>query len=147
MWHTHFPVWHNFLTLGLSPGAQWQRIYLQCRSHMRCGLIPGLGRFPGGGHGNPLQYFCLENPVDREASRATVHRVTKSQTWLKQQHGLAFASSWMILLDVVLSHWEFLLSILNKNAYPMNALSLNVTEFLEGKKKKKQKNKNWLWPC
>ena len=31
------------------------------------GLIPGLGRSPGGGHGNPLQYFCLENPMDRGA--------------------------------------------------------------------------------
>ena len=37
------------------------------------GLIPGLGRFPGGGHGNPLQYACLENPMDRGAWRATVH--------------------------------------------------------------------------
>ena len=36
------------------------------------------------GHGNPLQYSCLENPVDRGAWQATVHKVTKSQTWLKQ---------------------------------------------------------------
>ena len=46
------------------------------------GLIPGLGRFPGGGHGNPLQYFCLENPMDRGAWQATVHGVPKSQTQL-----------------------------------------------------------------
>ena len=45
--------------------------------------IPGLGRSPGGGHGNPLQYSCLENPMDRGAWRATVHGVTKSLTWLK----------------------------------------------------------------
>ena len=38
------------------------------------GLIPGLGRSPGGGHGNPLQYPCLENPTDRGAWWATVHR-------------------------------------------------------------------------
>ena len=44
------------------------------------GLIPGLGRFPGGGYGNPLQYPCLENPMDRGAWQATVHEVTKSQT-------------------------------------------------------------------
>ena len=43
-------------------------------------LIPGSGRSPGGGHGNPLQYSCLENPMDRGAWRATVHRVTKSRT-------------------------------------------------------------------
>ena len=41
------------------------------------GSIPGLGRFPGGGHGNPLQYSCQENPMDRGAWRATVHGVTK----------------------------------------------------------------------
>ena len=45
--------------------------------------IPGLGRAPGGGHGNPLQYSCLENPMDRGAWRATVHGVTKSWTQLK----------------------------------------------------------------
>jgi len=48
------------------------------------GSIPGLGRSPGGGHGNPLQYSCLENPMDRGAWRATVHRVAKGQTQLKQ---------------------------------------------------------------
>ena len=44
------------------------------------GLIPGLGRSPGGGNGNPFQYFCLKNPIDRGAWRATVHGVTKCQT-------------------------------------------------------------------
>ena len=41
------------------------------------GLIPGLGRSPGDGHGNPLQYSCLENPMDKEAWWATVQRVAK----------------------------------------------------------------------
>ena len=48
------------------------------------GSIPGSGRSPGGGHGNPLQYSCLENPMDRGTWRATVHRVAKSQTKLKR---------------------------------------------------------------
>ena len=43
------------------------------------GLIPGSGRYPGGGHGNPLQYSCLENPMDRGAWWAIVHRVEKSK--------------------------------------------------------------------
>ena len=43
------------------------------------GSIPGLGRFSEKGHGNPLQYSCLENPMDRGAWGATVHRVSKSQ--------------------------------------------------------------------
>ena len=42
------------------------------------GSIPGSGRFPGGGHGNPLQYSCLEKPMVREAWQATVHGVTES---------------------------------------------------------------------
>ena len=46
------------------------------------GSIPGSGRSPGEGNGNPLWYPCLENPMDRGAWRATVHRVTKSQTQL-----------------------------------------------------------------
>ena len=49
------------------------------------GLIPGSGRSPGGGHGNPLQYSCLKNPMDRGAWWATVHGVTKSRTQLKQR--------------------------------------------------------------
>ena len=52
------------------------------------GLIPELGRSPGGGHGNPLQCSCLENPMDSGAWRAMVHRVTKKRsqlTWLNAQ--------------------------------------------------------------
>ena len=44
------------------------------------GSISGPGRFSGGGHGNPLQYSCLENPIDRGAWRALVHGVTKNWT-------------------------------------------------------------------
>ena len=46
--------------------------------------IPGLGRSPGGGHGNPLQYSCLENPMDRGAWQAAVHGVIKSWTRLSE---------------------------------------------------------------
>ena len=51
---------------------------------IEAGSIPGLGRSPGGRHGNPLQYSCLENPMDRGAWRVRVHRVTKSRTRLKR---------------------------------------------------------------
>ena len=44
--------------------------------------IPGLGRSPGGGHGNPLQYSCLENPMDRGVWQAIVYGVAESRTWL-----------------------------------------------------------------
>ena len=55
------------------------------------GLIPGSGRSPGEGHGNPLQYSCLENPMDRGAWQAAVHGVAQNRTQLKRlsthQHG------------------------------------------------------------
>ena len=55
------------------------------------GSIPGLGRSPGGGHGNPLQYSYLENPMDRGAWWSTVPGVVKSWTQLSDQH---FHFSW-----------------------------------------------------
>ena len=61
------------------------------------GLIPGWERSPGGGNGSPLQYSCLENPMDREAWQATVHGVTKSQTWL---------SAWIYTLWCRKENWR-----------------------------------------
>ena len=57
------------------------------------GSIPGLGRFPGGGDGNPFQYSCLENSMDRGAWWATVHGAAQSQTRLKQLSGSSSSSS------------------------------------------------------
>ena len=54
------------------------------------GSIPGSGRSPGEGNGNPLQYSCLENPMDRGAWQATVHRVAKSRTRLSHFTSLHF---------------------------------------------------------
>ena len=73
-------------TRGLPYGASIK----QNESHIKisnCKLC-GLGRFPGGWNGNPLQYSRLENPMDRGAWRATVHGVTKSQTWLHNNNKL-----------------------------------------------------------
>ena len=72
------------------------------------GSIPRLGRSPGGEHGNPLQYSCLENPMDRGAWQAIVHRVTNCKTRLKQlsmhtsrQTVLSMQETWVWSLD-----WE-----------------------------------------
>ena len=59
---------------------------------------PGLGRSPGGWHGNPLQYSCLENPMDREGWQATVHGVAESWTWLT----LSLLSLWFSVVAEVL---------------------------------------------
>ena len=58
-------------------GASGKEPACQCRRHKGHGFIPKLGRFPGGGHGNPLHYSCLENPIDRGTWQAGVHRLAK----------------------------------------------------------------------
>ena len=62
--------------------AQQLRITCQCRRHS---LIPDLGRCPAEGNGNPLQYSCLGNPIDRGASWAIVYGIIKIQTQLSEQ--------------------------------------------------------------
>ena len=81
---------HVQVHVGVPGGASGKEATCQCRRHQRSGFDPwvsqqisGLGRSHGGGHGNLLQYSCLENPMDRGTWWATVHRVTKSWTRLK----------------------------------------------------------------
>ena len=62
---------------GFPSGAEIKNLSTVAGDAEDMGSIPGWGRSHGGGHGNPLQYSCLENPMDREAWRATVHGVTK----------------------------------------------------------------------
>ena len=70
---------HDILKAGSFPGGSVVKILPASAGDIRdVGSIPGSARSPGGGHGNPLQYSCLENPMDRRAWRATVHRVAKS---------------------------------------------------------------------
>ena len=65
--------------LGFPGGASDKELACQCRRHKRQkGLIPGSGRPPGGGRGNPLQYSYLENTMNRGAWGATVHWLAKS---------------------------------------------------------------------
>ena len=69
------------------------------------GSIPGSGKIPGGGHSNPLQYSCLENPMDRGAWWVTVHGVAKSQTRLKRltthTHTMAWGISRAFIYDFI----------------------------------------------
>ena len=72
------------------------------------GSIPGLGRSPGEGNGNPLQYSCLENPTHRGAWQATVHGVTKNQTQLSNEHTQSdfTAESHLNGRQAALVHWK-----------------------------------------
>ena len=94
-WICDFKTWFSILVciletahvLSLSgfPGTASGKIpTYQCKRHT--GSIPGLGRSPGWGHGNPLQHSCLENPMDRGAWQATVHRVAKRHDWSDLAH-------------------------------------------------------------
>ena len=64
--------------MGFPRGASGKEPTSQCRRHKR----PGSGKSPGGGHGNPFQFSCLENPMGRRSWWATAHRVKKSRTGL-----------------------------------------------------------------
>ena len=64
------------------------------------GSIPGSGRSPGEGYGNPLQYLCLGKPMDRAVWRATVHGVTESQTGLKLLSTCAFKKKRKKAIDI-----------------------------------------------
>ena len=74
-------IWHSVSKIWGFPGGSVVRNLLANAGDL--GLIPGLERSLGGGNGNPLQYPCRENPMNRGAWQAIVHWVTKIQTQLK----------------------------------------------------------------
>ena len=90
------------------------------------GSIPASGRSPGGGHSNSLQYSCLENPMDRGAWRAVAHRVSQSQTRLKQFSMHAYMHTGLEWgkggKRTLLNHWV--------NSDLLNSLLLNRCNYL-----------------
>ena len=82
------------------------------------GPIPGSGRCPIGGHGNPLQYSCLEKTMDREAWRATVHGVAKSQTRLSDFTCSSSFSSWYKYFMNHITNTEDLIRLDRKPHFP-----------------------------
>ena len=66
--------------MGFLDGASGKEPDCQCRRHKKCGFDPWVEKIPGKGHSNPLQYSCLENPMDKGAWRAVVHSVSKRWT-------------------------------------------------------------------
>ena len=80
-WHKRSMMLFFFFLIFLDfPGGS--EVKVSACNPGNLGLIPGSGRSPGEGNGNPLQYSCLENPMDRGVWEVTVHGVTKSWTWL-----------------------------------------------------------------
>ena len=82
----------NFCAHPFPWGASGKESDCQCRRPKRWEFDPYVRKIPGGGHDNPLQYSCLENPMDRGAWQATVHGVAKSWIWLKR-----LSTAWHII--------------------------------------------------
>ena len=108
--HSCLPVKHFRInpqvhgSQGFPGGTSGKEPACQCRRHERPGLIPESGRSPGGRHCNPLQYSCLENPVDRGTWQA---RVEKHQTQLKQlrTHTRTLTQSDHGVMTWLFTHW------------------------------------------
>ena len=75
---------HMYTYIKASQGLSGKESACQCRSHRRLGLITGSGRFPWGRHGNPLQYSCPTNSMDRGVWQATVHGGHKESDMTEQ---------------------------------------------------------------
>ena len=88
-----FRFGRGFIILGFPGGSDGKESASNAREP---GSVNALGRSSEGGHGNPLQYSCLENSMDRGACWATVHEVTKSWTWLSDFNWL---HHWLFLIN------------------------------------------------
>ena len=86
-------IWLNIRRIDSFPGSSVSKESVWNAEYT--GLIPVLGRSSGEGNGNPLQYSCLENPMNRGSWQATVHGVTKSQTWLSNWHTQEIQIIWI----------------------------------------------------
>ena len=95
-WHPCTGHWCLLLSRGFPSGPGGTVVRNPPANAGEAVSIPGLGRFPGGGHGNPLQYSCLENPVDRGAWWATDHGVAVRHSWACTAAVACCSDSWGI---------------------------------------------------
>ena len=104
--------------MGFPSRASGKEPTCRCRRHKRHGFDPESGRSPGRGHANPLQYSCLENPMDREALQATVHSVTK---WTRLKQLSTHAESEIIFRCLTgksyVTLWRYLVEIWMLNVF------------------------------
>ena len=97
--YVYIPLFKNLAVLSLNWASQLVLVVTNPSAKAEDeGSIPGLGRSPGEGNGNPLQYSCLEHPMDKGAWWATVHNVAKSQTQLQRlsMHARVLVAAYVI---------------------------------------------------
>ena len=114
---------------GFPGGASGKEPTNQSRRPKKHGWIPGWGRSLGGGLGNPLQYSCLENPMDRGAWQAAVHKVTKSQMWLKWHSVLTY----ILIVKPFLFTWNLLRILLFLLLFNIQVFIFQISFRLTGK--------------
>ena len=129
-----------------SQGASGEELASPCRLDVTdSGSIPGWGRSPGGGHGNPLQCSCLDSPMDRGAWRATVHGVAQSQTRLSDLarthakvslsctsdccYGRSSLPQRFLLKGQLWTHKIFILSTLQSDIFLQNLHFTNIEKY------------------
>ena len=101
----HSPMWILIFTYVFTKNPDGtSKEFCQCWRCKRCRFDAGWGRSPGGGHGNPLQYSCLENPTDGGFWWLTIHGVAKSQKQLKQLHISSVQFSPSVVSDSLRPH-------------------------------------------
>ena len=148
-------IWNNLTCPKIQGGASGKEPTCQWRRPKRSdpALIPGSGRSPGGGHGNLLQYSYMKNPMDRRVWPATVHRVAKSRTQLKQlsTHTKYWSCFWFLSLrkwvggNSLVAQWLALEFPLLRAWVPSLVRELGSHKFCSDKKKNKtETNKKWV---
>ena len=124
-WRIYMYIYmYIYFLWGFPGGPNGKNLPANTRDLRDVGWIPGLGRSPGGGYGNPLRYSCLENPMDKGAWQATVHRVAQSWTWLKwlSRHKYVYAIyiysfSYSFPLWFIIGYWIYLLVLYSRTLF------------------------------
>ena len=101
-WHLSFRIMLSYDSKGAPGGASGKKPTCQCKRHETFHSVPGLEWWLGEGNGNPLQYSCLENPMDTGAWQAIVTGVTKSWTQVK------WLSMYLMVHIAYLHFWIFI---------------------------------------
>ena len=102
---------------------------------------PGSGRSPGGGHGNPLQHSCLENPMGRGPWQATIHSFAKSWTWLSNGRATATTQK-----HLPFTRCPFFLPLAPPTGHALSSLILQVKKLRHWKACQCQSGSEWWYP-